>query len=122
MIQCLDWILTIFRYFKIVFFLIEGQSIKMFIDTQGIQALYGKKTTGGGYNPAPAPKPQPQPKPNVPSDNNEMCTNPKIDTIFNTHDGSTYAFKGNNYYKLTENAIAEGYPKLISDGWPGLPG
>ncbi|XP_037046819.1 matrix metalloproteinase-14 isoform X1 [Bradysia coprophila] len=89
-------------------------------DIQGIQALYGKKTTGGGYNPVPAPKPQP--KPNVPSDNNEMCTDPKIDTVFNTHDGATYAFKGNQYYKLTENAIAEGYPKLISQGWPGLPG
>lgn len=42
--------------------------------------------------------------------------------MFNTHDGNTYAFKGNDYYKLTENAVAEGYPKKISDGWPGLSG
>lgn len=41
---------------------------------------------------------------------------------FNTPDGNTYAFKGNKYYRLTENAIADGYPKRISDGWPGLPG
>lgn len=87
---------------------------------QGIQALYGKKTTGGGYNPVAAPKPQP--KPNIPTNNNELCADPKMDTVFNTHDGATYAFKGTHYYKLTENALAEGYPKLISQGWPGLPG
>lgn len=77
---------------------------------QGIQSLYGKKTKG-----------DPQLKPNVPS-GNDICVDPKIDTAFSSHDGATYAFKGNNYYKLTENAIADGYPKLISQGWPGLAG
>lgn len=52
----------------------------------------------------------------------ELCSSPKIDAMFNTADGSTYAFKGDNYYKLTENAVADGYPKKIAEGWPGLKG
>lgn len=69
------------------------------------------------YNPVVHPTARPV----VPKDDNEMCTGPKIDTIFNTPDGSTYAFKGSQFYKLTENAIADGYPQQISEGWPGLP-
>lgn len=88
-------------------------------DFQGIQALYGKKSTKTVYNPVVRPTTKPITPPTT--ETNEMCTNPKIDTIFNTPDGSTYAFKGSHYYKLTENAIAEGYPQLISEGWPGLP-
>lgn len=89
---------------------------------QGIQALYGRKTAAGsdsdsGSNPRPA-----YPRPAKPSEDNELCSDPKIDAMFNTADGNTYTFKGNNYYRLTDNAIAEGYPKRISDGWPGLPG
>ncbi|XP_055315520.1 matrix metalloproteinase-14 isoform X2 [Sitodiplosis mosellana] len=94
-------------------------------DIQGIQALYGRKTASGssgsdsdsGFNPRPA-----NPRPSRPNDDNELCSDPKIDAMFNTADGNTYAFKDNNYYRLTENAVAEGYPKRISDGWPGLPG
>lgn len=52
----------------------------------------------------------------------ELCSSPKIDAIFNSADGATYAFKGDSYYKLTENAVAEGYPKKIAEGWPQLPG
>lgn len=29
---------------------------------------------------------------------------------------------GLHYWKLTEDSIAPGYPKLISRSWPGLPG
>jgi matrix metalloproteinase-14 (membrane-inserted) len=83
---------------------------------QGIQALYGKKTKGNDYNPAPPAKPTV-----VKTGDNELCKNSKIDAIFNTPDGNTYAFKDDKYFKLTENAIAEGYPKDISEGWPKLP-
>lgn len=65
---------------------------------------------------------RPSPRPARPNNDNELCSDPKIDAMFNTHDGKTYAFKGNQYYRLTENAVAEGYPKLISEGWPGLSG
>ncbi|XP_044266390.1 matrix metalloproteinase-16-like [Tribolium madens] len=53
---------------------------------------------------------------------NYLCQNPRIDTIFNSAEGSTYIFKGDMYWKLTKKSVALGYPKLISNGWPGLPG
>lgn len=104
-------------------------------DIQGIQTLYGKKTNWDS-------KPQNPPDNNSSGDDdyddgddgnddtrNEgntedpiLCKNPKVDTVFNTADGKTYIFKGNHYWRLTENAVAKGYPKLISKGWPGLPG
>lgn len=104
-------------------------------DVQGIQALYGKKTRksgggggggGGGFDDSdfegsntpshrvPAPNPTPV--------DATLCKDPKIDTIFNSAEGFTYVFKGNKYWKLTEESVAPGYPKLISSGWPGLPG
>ena len=70
-------------------------------DIQGIQTLYGRKSYSGV-----ATTKRPTVKPAAPRGND---------------DGSTFAFKGDKYYKLTENAIADGYPKLISEGWPGLP-
>ncbi len=30
-------------------------------------------------------------------------------------------FKGENYWKLTDDSVADGYPKKIKDDWPGLP-
>lgn len=76
---------------------------------QGIQALYGRKTTTGfdsdsGSQPRPA-----FPRPSRPTEDNELCSDPKVDAMFNTADGNTYAFKGSNYYRLTESAVAEGY-------------
>ena len=44
-----------------------------------------------------------------------------IDTIFGTTDGSYYVFKGEDYWKLTEDTVENGYPKKIRDDWPGLP-
>jgi len=51
-----------------------------------------------------------------------LCQDPKFDTIFSSAEGFTYIFKGDKYWRLTEESIAPGYPKLISDGWPGLTG
>lgn len=89
------------------------------IHFQGIQALYGRKTSSGINSGLPRPA---FPRPSKPNDDNELCSDPKIDAMFNTADGNTYVFKGNNYYRLTDDAVSEGYPKHISDGWPGLPG
>ena len=44
-----------------------------------------------------------------------------FDTIFHTGDGSYYVFKGSNYWKLTEDSVEPGYPRKISEDWPGLP-
>ncbi|XP_054736935.1 matrix metalloproteinase-14 isoform X2 [Anastrepha obliqua] len=92
-------------------------------DVLAIQALYGKRTVGvadrGGF-PRTTQRPAYVP-PKVPRDE-VICKEPKVDALFNSADDQTYAFKGNKYYRLTENSIADGYPKLISEGWPGLPG
>ncbi|XP_055602632.1 matrix metalloproteinase-14 isoform X2 [Uranotaenia lowii] len=91
-------------------------------DVQGIQALYGRKTGGSGGSGGAIPPPRTTQRPVQKDPDSELCSSPKIDAVFNSADGSTYAFKGDSYYKLTENAVAEGYPKKISEGWPGLPG
>lgn len=96
-------------------------------DIQGIQSLYGKKTRkvstypssdsdydGSSVNDRKEPPPV--------TVDNSLCKNPKIDTIFNSAEGYTYIFKGNKYWRLTDDAVAPGYPKLISSGWAGLPG
>ena len=51
----------------------------------------------------------------------DPCLN--IDTIFSTADGSYYVFKSADYWKMSEDSIQlkSGYPRKISDDWPGLP-
>ena len=36
--------------------------------------------------------------------------------------GSTYAFKGDLYWKLSDASYEKGYPRTIMDDWDGLPG
>merc|ERR1711915_83895 len=42
------------------------------------------------------------------------------DTIVSTGDEETYIFKSRKYWKLTDDAVAPGYPRYISSDWPGL--
>ena len=44
-----------------------------------------------------------------------------VDTVFGTAEGQYYAFRGSYSYKLTDTGVAQGYPRLISEEWPGLP-
>ncbi|XP_057652121.1 matrix metalloproteinase-14-like isoform X2 [Diorhabda carinulata] len=100
-------------------------------DIDGIQALYGKKTKqsppksyddddqDGGYDQSH----------NVPKTTSRggfadqsLCDDPSFDTIFTSVEGNTYVFKGDQYWKLTEDSIAPGYPKKISSTWAELPG
>lgn len=73
-------------------------------DIQGIQALYGKKTQkwdqpdypGNDDNAGSDGGGDEEGNESKNSGNGEdpvLCKNPKIDTIFNTADGSTYVFK-----------------------------
>lgn len=41
--------------------------------------------------------------------------------MFNSADGQTYVFKGDRYWKLTDDGVARGYPRLVTKSWPGLP-
>ena len=51
-----------------------------------------------------------------------MCRS-KIDTFVRTSNGATYVFSGSEYYKLSndDTDVADGYPRSISQYWPGLP-
>ncbi|CAG7816605.1 unnamed protein product [Allacma fusca] len=87
-------------------------------DTNAIQALYGKRiksvpvtTTkrpiiGAGNFPK-------KETPSTPTDKSKLCDDPKIDAIAHMADGFTYVFKGSDFYRLTENGVADGYPKKI---------
>ncbi|CAB3385904.1 Hypothetical predicted protein [Cloeon dipterum] len=88
-------------------------------DIQAIQSLYG---TGKSKNKRPASAQVTEaPEKTIPNDP-ELCRSGiKIDAIF-TESSSTYLFKGDSYWKLTEDGVAAGYPRSISSGWPGLPG
>ncbi len=54
-------------------------------------------------------------------DDTELCSSPSVDTIFSTGNGNYYVFKGSNYWRLTNDAVAPGYPRKISRDWKGLP-
>ncbi|XP_025830615.1 matrix metalloproteinase-14 isoform X3 [Agrilus planipennis] len=91
-------------------------------DIEGIQSLYGEKTDKTDNDDSDGGESVGKPTAMTPTEDKELCNDPRIDTIFNSADGETYAFKGDKYWKLTREAVAPGYPKLISEGWPGLPG
>ena len=38
-----------------------------------------------------------------------------------TSTGVTYTFLGGKYWKLSDTSVEPGYPRLIYQGWPGLP-
>ena len=82
-------------------------------DIKAIQALYGKN---GGNKPS-KPNTPTRPTSNGGGSNNKICSDPRVDTIFGTSDGSFYVFKGRDYYKLTDDSIAPGYPRKIRDDW-----
>ena len=51
---------------------------------------------------------------------NDLCNSP-LDAIVQTYDGSSYVFQGPHYWLLVNSTTAQGYPRLISQDWPGLP-
>ena len=61
---------------------------------------------------------------NITSENSyideSICNNSRIDAIVMTSSNETFAFRANIYWKLTENGVAIGYPKLISEHWESL--
>ena len=102
-------------------------------DVRGIQALYGdggddddqdtRPTSVGVRTSSFTPRPATSaPRPQTPSyDNTELCRG-NLDTIITVKNDSTYAFFRDKYWRLTDTAIASGYPRDISQDWDGLPG
>lgn len=105
-------------------------------DVLGIQALYGQRTSPPNPLPDPVPNLPPVRPPQFPSGNPvnprvpelppsvgpDLCQDGKIDAVTRTADGSTYVFKGDYYFKVESNGLADGYPRKISTDWDGLPG
>ena len=77
---------------------------------QSIQSLYGQHIS------KPTPKPNSSPGPT-----NKLCQDTRIDSIVRTADGDSYVFRRDKYWKLTKDSVADGYPRKITDDWPGLP-
>ncbi|RWS14467.1 matrix metalloproteinase-16-like protein [Dinothrombium tinctorium] len=101
-------------------------------DILGIQALYGKRkepvaTSTTTTTTTEAPKGEkstqkPIDGPDVSSDAPDLCFDSKIDAITRISNGNTYLFKGDYYWKVETNGLADGYPRRISADWDGLPG
>ena len=83
-------------------------------DIVAVQRLYGAKsgvnTRIGDISPQETEPPD-----------EDLCKNSTIDSIITMEDG-TYAFKGDKFWKLTEDSVMPGYPRNISNFWRGLPG
>ena len=81
-------------------------------DIDAIQALYGE--------PDKISDPNEEDTPLTPSDipnreDDDLCLDPRIDTIFGTGNGNYYVFKGANYWKLTDDSVESGYPRKIRE-------
>ena len=76
-------------------------------DVVAVQALYGEATPDKQLG-----------------ETDLLCISPTIDSIISSEDGESYVFKGENFWKLTDDSssIAPGYPQRIVDVWEGLPG
>lgn len=88
-------------------------------DIKAIQALYGEKTSETPASPATT---RPPSRPSPPVNESPVCSDSKMDAVVTMSDKITYMFKGSQYYKLTEDSIAPGYPRSISADWNGMPG
>lgn len=88
-------------------------------DILAIQNLYGSNEATPDED---GEDDSPEGPPPDTSDATDLCQDARIDTVTRTQNGSTYVFKGEFYWKILSNGIADGYPRRISDDWGGLEG
>lgn len=91
-------------------------------DIRGIQSLYGEKT---GESPSKNSPGSPTPRPTVGKppgevEEGELCSNSAIDTVFQSKK-RTFAFKGELYWEVADEGLADGYPRSIAKDWDNLP-
>eukprot|EP00088_Acartia_fossae_P048170 TRINITY_DN5249_c1_g1_i1.p1 TRINITY_DN5249_c1_g1~~TRINITY_DN5249_c1_g1_i1.p1 ORF type:complete len:549 (+),score=103.37 TRINITY_DN5249_c1_g1_i1:35-1648(+) len=117
-------------------------------DIDGIEALYGEKEDNRiddyeaddnrDFFPRRADNPVPSrpsttrrpptttrrttPRPPPPVNNRALCRDGKVDAMVTLKNDTTYAFKGSQYWKLTETSVETGYPRSITRDWDGMPG
>jgi len=97
-------------------------------DIKAIQSLYGEKDSKPNASPVfTTPRAVTRSsvfdKPTTSRpDDVELCNDASVDSIVTMEDDVTFAFKGDAYWKLTDDSIAPGYPRSISKDWDGMPG
>ena len=91
-------------------------------DMLAIQALYGGKGKTRTRNTLVTNRSVSKPKPptNTVRSSSFICKG-YLDTLVTTSKGVTYSFLGGKYWKLSDVSVEPGYPRLISEGWKGLP-
>lgn len=92
-------------------------------DILAIQALYGTRSKGkkDGSTVGDKEDHTPSSHPDT-GDAPDLCQDSSIDAVTKTENGQTYVFKGDFYWRIESEGIADGYPRRISDDWDGLPG
>ncbi|XP_025201188.1 matrix metalloproteinase-16 isoform X1 [Melanaphis sacchari] len=98
-------------------------------DIEAIQALYGANSASEGSDndddstgQGSGKKTTTQEPPGAEGSDAELCTDTKVNALFNSANGETFVFKGDYYWKLTDDGLAQGFPKPIAGTWSGLPG
>ena len=86
-------------------------------DIEAIQALYGSKVSKPTAAPTPTPGPGTTSPATTEGTQSGLCSDSSFDTIFRSSEGQTYVFRGDNYWLLTSEAVAPGYPRSISSDW-----
>ncbi|UYV80418.1 Mmp1 [Cordylochernes scorpioides] len=93
-------------------------------DILAIQSLYGTQVDTEEQSTTPAAPAAPSTARPVSPDSGDgpdLCQDPSIDAITTTADGSTYVFKGEYYWKVLSEGLAEGFPRKIAEDWDGVP-
>jgi matrix metalloproteinase-14 (membrane-inserted) len=92
-------------------------------DVRAIQALYGKGHTKNKKAPlslTTSRRPLSSSRAGRGEEMKDLCSNTSIDSMLSQGE-STYTLKGDQYWRLTEDSIAPGYPRSIAGSWDGLP-
>ena len=87
-------------------------------DVTAVQALYG----ASDQNDQNEVRDTPRSGKSLVGDNRLLClASANIDSILSLEDGSTFVFQDEQFWRLTDDAVARGYPKKTSKIWIGLP-
>ena len=87
-------------------------------DKKGIQSIYGQKRERPTRFTTRKPSRFTTRKPNLPNPENKDLCSSKINAIVQTSDETSYVFKGDKNWMLTEDSVASGYSRRISQDWP----
>ncbi|KAG1653776.1 Matrix metalloproteinase-19 [Nymphon striatum] len=98
-------------------------------DISAIQALYGKKEKKPKKPSIETPEEDPDKEDDIDNtigqadgDAPDLCHDSTIDAVVKTKNMFSYVFKGDYYWRVVDEGLADGYPRKISADWDNLPG